>query len=126
MIFLFLKLFKILLSLRRNKIVWSSFIGTGIAERNKKSTVAKFLEFFRQVVVQKSCSKAHQSSRKICIFNSFFYSKKWTNILTVSKLSSEINYYLFLKLFKIEIKALFALSEVCELFSYTTFFAWKN
>ena len=49
----------------RNKIVWSSFLGTGITERNKKSTVADcdcvcqcaFLEFFRQVVLQKSCSK---------------------------------------------------------------------
>ena len=25
----------------RNKMVWSSFLGTGVMERNKKSTVAK-------------------------------------------------------------------------------------
>ena len=50
----------------RNKMVWSSFLGTGVTKRNKKSTVAKyrdcachcaFLEFFRQVVGQKTCSK---------------------------------------------------------------------
>ena len=32
-------------------MVWSSFLGTGVTERNKKCSA--FLEFFRQVVVQK-------------------------------------------------------------------------
>ena len=50
----------------RNKIVWSSFLETGVTERNKKSTVAKvsrlrlplrFSWIFRRVVVQKTFSK---------------------------------------------------------------------